>query len=55
MKTVLTATSVTFICVWPWGVADALTMSVFSWADLREHFKNCFAEGFNNGLATGLD
>ena len=27
----------------------------FSWADLREHFKNCFAEGFDSGLATGLD
>ena len=28
MKTALTAMSVTFICVWPWGVADALTLSV---------------------------
>ena len=27
----------------------------FSQADLREHFKNCSAEGFNSGLAAGLD
>ena len=27
----------------------------FPWADLREHFKNCSAEGFNSGLATKLD
>ena len=28
MKTVLTAMFVTFICVWPWGAADVLTLSV---------------------------
>ena len=27
----------------------------FSQADLREHFKNCFAESFDSGLAAGLD
>ena len=27
----------------------------FSWADLREHFKNCSAEGFDSGLAARLD
>ena len=27
----------------------------FSWADLIEHFKNCSTDGFDNGLAAGLD
>ena len=27
----------------------------FSWADLREHFKNCSAKGFDSGMATRLD
>ena len=37
------------------GCSRCFDFVSFSWADLREHFKNCFAEGFNSSLATRLD
>ena len=37
------------------GCSRCFDFVSFSWADLREHFKNCSAEGFNSGLATDLD
>ena len=37
------------------GCSRCFDFVSFSWAVLREHFKNYFAEGFNSGLATGLD
>ena len=37
------------------GCSRCFDFVSFSQADLREHFKNCSAEGFDSGLATELD
>ena len=37
------------------GCSRCFDFVSFLWADLREHFKNCFSEGFNSGLAARLD
>ena len=37
------------------GCGQSFDFISFSHADLRDHFRNCSAEGFDSGLATKLD